>query len=88
MEQEQKVKERNQDIARWTIEFWQPHCTQPLTPEDASEIISNVTGFVRVLAEWDRKVEEDNRLRKQEPTDQEREVSTRGDLVSDSVFGG
>ena len=75
-------------IAHQTIEFWQPYYHQTLTPGDAGEIINNVSGFFGILAEWDRKVREDNRLRKQEPTEQEREVSTRGDLVSDSAFGG
>jgi len=88
MEQEQKVKERSQDITRQAIDFWQPHYNQTLTPEDAREIVENVTGFFRILAEWRRRVQEDNELEKQEPTDQEIEVLTSGHVVSDSVFGG
>jgi hypothetical protein len=71
-----------------SIDFWQPCYSQTLTPEDAREIVENITGFFGVLAEWDRTLQEDNRLTGQEPKEKEREVSTRGDLVSDSVFGG
>jgi len=83
-----KTARKPEGILDHTIAFWQPHYRQELTREDAREIIENTAGFFKILAEWDRKVREDNRLRKQEPTEQEREVSARGDLVSDSVFGG
>ena len=82
------MAKNKREIIDLTIDFWQPHYRQELTRENAREIVENTAGFFKILAEWDRKVREDNRLRKQEPTEQEREVSTRGDLVSDSVFGG
>ena len=37
-----------------TAATWQPRSQRTLTPEDAREIISNASGFFRVLAEWDR----------------------------------
>ena len=37
-----------------TVGVWQPKSGRDLTPEDAREIISNASGFFRVLAEWDR----------------------------------
>jgi hypothetical protein len=37
-----------------TIAFWQPRAKRTLTREDAREIIENLTGFFRVLDEWDR----------------------------------
>lgn len=35
-----------------TRAFWQPHSVQPLTHEDAREIVQNVSTFASVLAEW------------------------------------
>ena len=36
-----------------TLRVWQPLYDRPLTPEDAREIVQNVTGFFRVLQKWD-----------------------------------
>lgn len=41
-----------------TIEFWQPHYRQTLTPEDAREIVENVSGSFGILAEWEAKSQE------------------------------
>jgi len=38
-----------------TIAFWQPRTSRKLTREDARQMIENVTGFFKVLAEWDAK---------------------------------
>ena len=38
-----------------TIAFWQPRTARKLTREDARQMVENVTGFFRVLAEWDAK---------------------------------
>lgn len=38
-----------------TIKVWQPYYSQPLTLEDAREIIDNLTEFMTVLAELDKK---------------------------------
>ena len=43
-----------QEFFRRTIDTWQPRSEKHLTLEDAREIISNASGFFRVLAEWDR----------------------------------
>jgi len=37
-----------------TIAVWQPYSPQPLTREDAREIIHNVTGFFSILMEWEQ----------------------------------
>jgi hypothetical protein len=37
-----------------TREVWQPRLGRDLSPEDARQIASNVTGFFSVLAEWSR----------------------------------
>jgi hypothetical protein len=42
-----------------SIDFWQPYHSQTLTPEDAREIVDNVSGFFGVLVEWKRKAEGD-----------------------------
>ena len=41
-----------------TIRLWQPYYKEPLTREDAREIIQNFVGFFEVLMEWDREVKE------------------------------
>jgi hypothetical protein len=37
-----------------TIGIWQKRAKRQLTPEDGREIIENMTGFFRILQEWDR----------------------------------
>ena len=43
-----------------TIKFWQPYSKEPLTREDAREIIQNFVGFFEVLMEWDREKRKDS----------------------------
>ena len=40
------------DFLQETIRVWQPHAAVALSPEDAREIIENMTGFLTILAEW------------------------------------
>ena len=47
------MQERKCRFADRTIEFWQPRKAGALTGEDARQIVENVTGFFRVLMEWD-----------------------------------
>jgi hypothetical protein len=42
------------DFIDQTIAIWQPRTKQQLTREDGREIIENMTGFFRILQEWDR----------------------------------
>jgi hypothetical protein len=42
------------DFLEETRAFWQSRTDRVLTREDAREIIENMTGFFRVLLEWDR----------------------------------
>lgn len=79
------VKKEVIDIS---TDFWQPYYRQELTEEDAKEIIENSAAFFGILAEWERRAQEDDGLEKQELVDRDREVLTRGDLVRDSAFGG
>ena len=41
-----------------TIKLWQPYSKEPLTREDAREIVQNFVGFFEVLMEWDKKNQE------------------------------
>lgn len=43
------------DFLDETIAFWQPRTDRMLSREDARQIAENVTGFMRLLHEWDRK---------------------------------
>ena len=42
------------DFIDQTIAIWQPRTKRQLTREDGREIIENMTGFFRILQEWDR----------------------------------
>jgi len=42
------------DFIDHTINVWQPHTERKLSREDGREIIENMTGFLRILQEWDR----------------------------------
>lgn len=42
------------DIIDQTVDLWQQHSSRSLTREDGREIIENMTGFFRILDEWDR----------------------------------
>jgi hypothetical protein len=42
------------DFIDQTIAIWQKRTTRQLTREDGREIIENMTGFFRILQEWDR----------------------------------
>jgi hypothetical protein len=42
------------DFIDETIAIWQKRTTRRLTREDGREIIENMTGFFRILLEWDR----------------------------------
>jgi hypothetical protein len=42
------------DLIDRTIAIWQQRTTRTLSREDGREIIENMTGFFRVLQEWDR----------------------------------
>jgi hypothetical protein len=42
------------DIIDRTIALWQKHAPHALHREDGREIIENMTGFFRLLDEWDR----------------------------------
>ena len=42
------------DFIDQTIAIWQSRTKRQLTREDGREIIENMTGFFRILQEWDR----------------------------------
>jgi hypothetical protein len=35
-----------------TIQYWQPRASRRLTPEDARQMVENVTGFFTILQGW------------------------------------
>jgi hypothetical protein len=43
-----------EDFIDQTLVTWQPRAKRQLTREDGREIIENMTGFFRILLEWDR----------------------------------
>ena len=43
------------DLIDRTLRVFQPRTQRTLTREDGREIVHNLTGFFRVLAEWDEK---------------------------------
>lgn len=49
------MKNRNQDILDQAIHLWRHRTGVAISREDAKEMVNNITGFFRVLLEWDRK---------------------------------
>jgi hypothetical protein len=47
------MRKTQKQLIDQTLEFWQARSPQTLTREDAREIIENVTGFFRILQEWE-----------------------------------
>ena len=41
------------DFLRQTIQRWKPHTSRDLTAEEARQAVENVTGFFRMLQQWD-----------------------------------
>jgi hypothetical protein len=41
------------ELIQQTLDFWQPRTPQTLTPEDARQIVENISGFFRILLEWE-----------------------------------
>lgn len=44
----------SRDFIDQTVAIWQKHTQRQLTREDGREIIENMSGFFRILQEWDR----------------------------------
>jgi hypothetical protein len=42
------------DFVDQTLRVWQQRSSRQLAPEDARQITENVSGFFRLLNEWDR----------------------------------
>ena len=38
-----------------TLSIWQPRAPRALAADDAHQIIANITGYFRILEDWDRK---------------------------------
>jgi hypothetical protein len=59
----------DQEFNRRTRDLWQAKTSRKLADEDVREIAANVSGFFRLLAEWNQEV-----LRRQEqpPTDEQK----------------
>jgi hypothetical protein len=48
------VSDGEGDFIDQTVAIWQKHTERQLTREDGREIIENMSGFFRILREWDR----------------------------------
>ncbi len=51
-------------LLKRTIEVWQPYSDEPLTEDDAREIIRNISGFFDTLASWDKKSKDSEESKK------------------------
>lgn len=47
------MREMKRQFIDQTLEVWQPRTSRALTREDARQIAENVTGFFRILLEWE-----------------------------------
>jgi len=82
------MKKCKPDIIRQTIDFWQPYYHRTLSQEEVRDIIENTAGFFKILAEWERKAQEDDTSEIQEPIDRDGKVLTRGCLMRDLALEG
>lgn len=41
------------DMIRETIRLWERYFGRPVSPEEAREMVANITGFYTLLDEWD-----------------------------------
>jgi hypothetical protein len=48
------------DIIHQSIAFWNERTGQEISPEDARQMVVNVSGFFTVLAEWERQTKEED----------------------------
>ena len=48
------INAANDNLIDRTIAVWQPRLRRDLSREDARQIVENVTGFFKLLAEWSR----------------------------------
>lgn len=49
------MKKDNQEFINYTKQVWQPYYRKELSESDAVEIIDNMTAFIKLLIEWDKK---------------------------------
>ncbi len=49
------IQDDRPDLIEQTLGVWQPLASRKLTREDGREIIENMTGFFKLLLEWDAK---------------------------------
>jgi len=52
-------QEHSDDFIEETRAFWSKRTGRTFSREDAREMIANVSGFFRVLDEWDRKARQE-----------------------------
>ena len=50
-------REDQDELLDRTLSVFQPRTQRRLAREDAREIVQNLTGFFRVLPEWDRRAQ-------------------------------
>jgi hypothetical protein len=58
-----KAMKNQPDIIHQTIIFWCEHTGQDFSQEDARQMVANVAGFFNVLAEWERRAQEEDHRR-------------------------
>jgi hypothetical protein len=51
-----------------TLKVWQPRTSRKLTREDARQIVENITGFVRILLEWEMASQQEAAAVEPQPT--------------------
>lgn len=49
------------DINKITISFWEKRTGREYSSEDAREMIENISGFIHLLDEWDRKAQKEKK---------------------------
>ena len=53
--------DRDRQMVKDALRFWQSYTQEELTPEDAKEIRKNAVAFITLLNEWDQKEKAEGR---------------------------
>ncbi len=46
------MRESQRELIDHTLQVWQPRTSRKLAPEDARQIVENMSGFLKILLEW------------------------------------
>ena len=55
------MKKESQDFTEETRTFWKEHSGIILSEEESTDIVKNLSGFFRILSEWEKNEKENEK---------------------------